>query len=140
MRNYIQQQSVGVVNEDKVCTKTFLVMLFFPQRIGRVSYFIRHCAIGLLVWGIVGSGLLQKYEDTGWILVLICFIYQLLWVVLPRMRDLRMRTFWILLSPVPLINVIFGLILLFRPRAIAWPRSTDTPESHDGPPDGATNE
>ena len=140
MRNYIQQQSVGVVNEDEISAKALLVMLFFPKRIGRVSYFIRHCAIGLLLLGIVGSGLLQEYELTGWILLLVFLIYELLWVVLPRMRDLRMGTFWIILTLVPLINVIFGLILLFRPSAIVWPESTDTPESHGGAPDGATNE
>ena len=68
-------------------------MLFFPKRIGRSSYFIRHCAIALLVWGIAGSGILQESEVTGWIFLLLSLIYWLLWVVLPRVRDLSMSAF-----------------------------------------------
>jgi hypothetical protein len=105
-------------------------MLFFPKRIGRSSYFIRHCAIALLVWGIAGSGILQESEVTGWIFLLLSLIYWLLWVVLPRVRDLSMSTFWLILAFVPVVDAIFGLILLFRPSAIAWPRSIDTAECH----------
>ena len=56
------------------------------------------------------------------ILVLLAFVYSTFWVVLPRMRDLSMRPFWLILLLVPGIDVGFGLVLLFRPSAIALPR------------------
>jgi len=104
-------------DEDKLCARSMLAMPFFPKRIGRGSYFIRQCVIGLLCWGIVGSGLLQESEVTGWTLLLLCSTYGLLWVVLPRMRDLSMRAFWLVLVFVPVVNGIFGLVLMFRPSA-----------------------
>ena len=44
------------------------------------------------------------------------------------MRDLSMSAFWLILAFVPVVDAIFGLILLFRPSSIAWPRSIDTAE------------
>jgi uncharacterized membrane protein YhaH (DUF805 family) len=109
-------------DEDKLSAGSFLVTLFFPKRIGRGSYFIRHCVIGPLFWGILGSGLFQESEVTGWILLLLCSTYEILWVVLPRMRDLSIRAFWLILVFVPVVDGIFGLILLFRPSALALVR------------------
>ena len=106
-----------------------VVALFFPSQLGRGSYFIRGCATSLLVWGFIGgSGLDIESNVMAAILVLLAFVYSTFWVVLPRMRDLSMRPFWLILLLVPGIDVGFGLVLLFRPSAIALPRSSDTPE------------
>jgi hypothetical protein len=47
VRNYIHQQSVGVVNEDKISAKALLVMLFFP---GESVEFLTSSAIAPLGW------------------------------------------------------------------------------------------
>jgi hypothetical protein len=49
------------------------------------------------------------------------------------MRDISMRPFWLILLPVPVLNGVLGLVLVFRPSAIALLRSADTPESHGSP-------
>ena len=107
-----------------------VVTLFFPSQLGRGSYFIRGCATSLLVWGFIGgSGPAFESNVMATILVLLAFVYSTFWVVLPRMRDISMRPFWLILLLVPGIDVGFGLVLMFRPSVIAWPRSSDTPES-----------
>jgi len=112
---------------------SFLVELLFPKRLGRGSYFIRSCAILLLFWGLFGA-LPNESHEIETILLLLAYVYWIFWVVLPRMRDLSMRPFWLILMRVPVLNVVFGWVLAFRPSAIALPRPTDTPESHGGPP------
>jgi tetratricopeptide (TPR) repeat protein/membrane associated rhomboid family serine protease len=121
-----EEQTVGMAdaNDDKLCAKASVIMLFLPRRIGRFSYFIRNCALGLLSWWIVGSGFVEKPTGARAILLLPCLIYHLIWVVLPRIRDLRMRTSRVILALVPFINVVFGLVLMFRPSAITWAGST----------------
>jgi hypothetical protein len=106
---------------------SFLVALLFPPRIGRVSYFIRDCVIALLVWGVLGSSLSNESHLIVAILFLIAYVYWLFWVVLPRIRDLSMPPFWLILMLVPVLNVVFALVLTFQPSAIAYPQSTDTP-------------
>jgi uncharacterized membrane protein YhaH (DUF805 family) len=114
-------------NEGKPLPRSFLVALFFPKRIGRGSYFIRSCAISLLVWGLLGGSLPNSESNViETILVLLACTYSSFWVVLPRMRDLSMRPFWLILLLVPVVDVVLGLVLMFRPCAIALPRSTDT--------------
>jgi membrane associated rhomboid family serine protease len=107
-----------------------VVGLFFPRRIGRGSYLVRGCATSLLVWGLL-AGSLPNSESTviATILVLLAFAYSTFWVVLPRMRDLSMRPFWLILLLVPVLNGVFGLVLMFRPSVIALPRPSDAPES-----------
>jgi rhomboid protease GluP len=107
-----------------------VVALFFPTRLGRGSYFIRGSATSLLVWGLIGgSGPNFESNVIATIVVLLAYVYSTFWVVLPRMRDVSMRPFWLILMLVPGIDAAFGLVLTFRPSAIALPRSSDTPES-----------
>jgi ABC-type branched-subunit amino acid transport system permease subunit len=106
---------------------SFLVALLFPARIGRLSYFIRDCVIALLFWGLLGGSLSNESDVIATILLLFAYVYWVFWVVLPRMRDLSMPPFRLILMAVPVLNLVFALILTFRPSAIAWPRSTDTP-------------
>jgi hypothetical protein len=109
---------------------SFLVALLFPKRLGRVSYFIRNCVLLLLSWGLLGGFLPNESDEIATILLLLAFVYSTFWVVLPRMRDLSMRPFWLILMMVPVLNMVFGLVLMFRPSAIGWPQSTNTSESH----------
>ncbi len=49
-----------------------------------------------------------------WILVVAIFIYDFLFIALPRIRDLGMSGWWLLTLFVPLVNIFLSLILLFR--------------------------
>jgi hypothetical protein len=115
-------------NFNKTSGRSFLVMLFFPRRIGRGSFVIRVCVISILGYGVLSSVLLDS-KVTASIFVLLVWIYGMFWVDLPRMRDLSMRPLWLILLLVPVLNVAFLLVLAIRSRPIAWPRSTETPEN-----------
>jgi hypothetical protein len=80
-------------------------------------------------WGLLGGSLPNESNVIATILLVLVCVYSSFWVVLPRMRDLSMHPFWLILLLVPIIDVGFGLVLMFRPSAIALPRSSDTPES-----------
>jgi hypothetical protein len=110
-----------------------LVAFFFPRRLGRGAYFVRHCAFSLLAWGLIGACFpISESDVIGPTLLLLVCIYFIFWVVLPRMRDLSIRPFWLILLLVPLVDVFFGLVLLFRRSVITFPESTDPQESHGG--------
>ena len=51
-----------------------------------------------------------------------CFIvigaYQVFFIVLPRIRDINMSGWWLLIVVVPVVNIVFGVILLFRAPAM----------------------
>jgi rhomboid protease GluP len=106
-----------------------MVEFFFPKRLGRGSFFIRGLAISLIVWGLLACSF-PTSESSGiaTILWLLAWVYSVFWVVLPRMRDLSINPFWLILLGVPVIDAGFSTVLMFRPSVIALPRSSDTPE------------
>ena len=117
----IEGAEVGNANE--------VVAFFFPRRLGRGAYFVRYCAFFLLIWGLIGASFPISESDgiAATLLFLVC-IYFTFWVVLPRMRDLSIPPFWLVLLLVPFVEVLFGLILMFRRTVITFLDSTDSPE------------
>jgi hypothetical protein len=106
-----------------------VVAFFFPRRLGRGAYFVRYCALSLLIWGLIGACFpISESDGIGATLLLLVCIYFTFWVVLPRMRDLSIRPFWLILLLVPFVDALFGLILMFRRTVITFPDSTDQPE------------
>jgi hypothetical protein len=59
--------------------------------------------------------------------LILLIIYDLLFIVLPRMRDVGMSAWWLLVMFIPVANVVFGIILLFRP-----PSLLVSPDPHEG--------
>jgi hypothetical protein len=108
----------------------FLVRLFFPRRIGRASFVIRACLISMIGYGLLSSVFLDS-KVTAAIFVLLVWIYGLFWLDLPRMRDLSIRPWWLILMLVPVINIAFLLLLAIRSRPVTWPRPNETPASPD---------
>jgi uncharacterized membrane protein YhaH (DUF805 family) len=49
-----------------------------------------------------------------WVLIVALLIYVVFFIALPRVRDLDMSGWWLLVFLVPLANIWLGLILLFR--------------------------
>jgi hypothetical protein len=92
--------------------------LLFPQRIGRASFGVRTAVFDLLLYAFLAVDSGPSRELIARSVVLLAGVYFLVWVVLPRMRDLGIRPFWLVLTFIPLVNVVFGLILLSRPGRI----------------------
>ncbi len=90
----------------------------FPYRIGRVEYFLRGLALGLLI--AFPSILIERTENLVLqlvfsVLTLSIFIASFWIYIIPRMRDVgwNLKLTWLIL--IPGVNVFMGLGLLFLP-------------------------
>ena len=91
----------------------WLFGFLFPERLHRLGYLWRILATNLAAGMIVAST--SPTEKILPMLVLIAiFIYQFLFILLPRARDTGMSGWWVLLSLVPIVYVFFAIILVFR--------------------------
>ena len=104
-----------------------LVELIFPKRLHRLAYFLRlltsNIAIGLIF--AFNSPSDQLFPILGAIALA---VYQLFFVLLPRVRDTGMSGWWVVLSLVPVIYVFLGIILLFRAPEYRFERSSHEAE------------
>jgi len=105
-----------------------MVDFFFPTRLHRLSYLLRL----FLTNGVVAF--LEFYRSIAdtriWIVCwTIAVVYQVWFIVLPRIRDLGLSAWWALLLLVPIVDIIFSLILAFRAPVIKPPSNTPSPET-----------
>ena len=91
----------------------WLLEFLFPRRLHRLAYFLRLVASNIAVgfFYFVGSA-----TNTGYwgLAVLAIWIYATFFILLPRIRDIGMSKWWLLITLIPFINDFFGIILLFR--------------------------
>ncbi len=117
-------------------------------RLGRMRFLVYSFAVGLVANVLVGIlqavlGVAAMDPDAmasgalpaGMMLVMIPMLVINLFIAIKRLHDLDMSGWWVLLFLVPLLNVLFGLYLLFAP-------GTDGPNRFGPPPppnSGAVN-
>jgi len=82
----------------------------------------------MLGYGFLSTGFLLDSKVNASIFVLLVWIYGLFWIDLPRMRDLSVRPWWLVLMLVPVLNVVFLFVLAIRSRPIDWPQPTERPD------------
>jgi uncharacterized membrane protein YhaH (DUF805 family) len=84
----------------------------FPKRLARLSYFIRE----LLCEGVVFYLFQDEWGSTpfGIAAIIAMTVYSSLFVILPRIRDIGMQTWWIVLAFIPYVSAFLGVALLFR--------------------------
>ena len=86
---------------------SLLVELIFPRRLPRFTYFLRtlasNLALGLLVAGSSPSA--QVYSLMG---VAVVGVYQLVFIILPRVRDTGMSGWRVWLSVVPFVYIFLS--------------------------------
>ena len=91
-----------------------LIEFIFPGRLHRLAYSLRVVTTDIL------AGFIYAFSGTNASSVWLVFlyvglaVYQLFFIILPRIRDIGMSNWWLLLIFVPGVNVVFGIILLFR--------------------------
>jgi uncharacterized membrane protein YhaH (DUF805 family) len=97
------------------------VHLLFPARLSRVQYVVRVVLLDVCVW-LLYTAWPSANPSTVWVrLLLICFgglalaVYGLFFVLLPRVTDAGMSSWWIVVGLFPFIGPLFQLILLFIP-------------------------
>jgi uncharacterized membrane protein YhaH (DUF805 family) len=89
-----------------------LIDFLFPKRLARLSYFFRI----LLCNGVM----LYLYQDvleetlSGVVALIALMLYTSIFVLVPRIRDIGMQTWWIVLAFIPYVSSFLGVVLLFR--------------------------
>ena len=100
-----------------------LIEFIFPLRLHRLAYFVR-----LVVANICSSFLYASNTTMDprywWGSVVVLAIYGLFFILLPRLRDAGMSGWWLLVSLVPIANILLGIILLFRPPEYHFSRTS----------------
>jgi uncharacterized membrane protein YhaH (DUF805 family) len=91
----------------------WLIEFIFPKRLHRFGYIWRILVTNLGVAMIVVSSIPTERPLPA-LFLLTLFVYQLLFVLLPRARDTGMSGWWVLLSLVPIVYVFLTIILVFR--------------------------
>jgi len=93
----------------------WLIEFIFPHRVHRLAYLLRILATNAVLYCIFGIGAAQGGEAYIRLLCVVALIaYQLFFIALPRVRDIGMNGWWLLLVLVPVANIVFGIMLLLR--------------------------
>ena len=90
-----------------------LVEFIFPRRLHRFAYFVRIILLNTATYFLYSCSTTMN-PPLFWISAIAILVYGIMFVVLPRIRDLGMSGWWLLGAFVPLLNIWLGLILLFR--------------------------
>jgi uncharacterized membrane protein YhaH (DUF805 family) len=104
----------------------WLVAFLFPRRLHRLGYFLRLTATNVLSVSLY-AGTITPDAPYWWIAFVVVLLYALFFVLLPRLRDVGMRGWWLSLAFVPIVNIVLGIILLFRAPELHF----DTPSKLD---------
>ena len=89
--------------------------LFFPERLGRLSFFVR-----CLVTSVLEFAFLTQIENgdsvvLGYTLIVILIIYSAFAIFLPRLLDCGAPKWALVFTLIPYVSSVLGLYLLFRP-------------------------
>lgn len=94
-----------------------VIDIFFPRRLHRLGYLFRGLAAdGVTYFAYSCSTTMNSTLWWAWAIALL--VYGMFFIVLPRIRDIGMSGWWLLATLIPVVNVVFGIILLFRAPAM----------------------
>ena len=98
-----------------------LLEFIFPHRLHRVSYFLRGVAADG-VMGFIYSYISVSHSEMWWLAISIILVYGIFFIVLPRIRDVGMSGWWLLVYFIPVVNIWLAIILLFRAPVLSHPK------------------
>ena len=91
----------------------WLIRFIFPRRLHWVAFLLR-----LIVADVMPAFIYFTNSDTHsesfFLLDIILVIYTLIFIILPRIRDVGISGWWLLVAFIPFANSLLALILLFR--------------------------
>ncbi len=107
--------------------------LMFPCRLHRLAYFLRGVALDMVTAILYASS--STYNPRiWWPSVIALSIYGLFFIILPRIRDTGMSGWWLLVTFIPVVDFVFGIILLFRAPTLLTDPSPNEPTAPNGGP------
>jgi uncharacterized membrane protein YhaH (DUF805 family) len=89
------------------------IEFIFPRRLHRLDYFIRVILTNGATYSLYSCSTTMN-PGLFWISTIALLIYAFLFIGLPRIRDIGMSGWWLLVIFIPFVNIWLGLILLFR--------------------------
>jgi hypothetical protein len=90
-----------------------LAEFIFPSRLHRLNYFLR-AAIANIVMGVLCNEISIQENGYLWSSLIAAWSYSVFFIVLPRIRDVGMKWWWIWLIYFTPLYFVFGIILMFR--------------------------
>lgn len=105
--------------------KKRIINLLFPQAIGRLEYFVRHVILVIIVFlvcvltVITNNNTQMHLNDDDLIiaygiLVVSVFLFEIPYLVIPRLRSIGWSPWCSVLILIPGINILLALLLLFK--------------------------
>ena len=112
----------------------WLIEFIFPRRLHRLAYFLRGILADIVTYFLYSCGT-TMHPPYWWVSVIALSVYGLFFIVLPRIRDIRMSGWWLLVCFIPVANIVLGIILLFRaPALLTSPGPDEAPPTTTTPP------
>jgi hypothetical protein len=100
-----------------------MLRLLFPKQIGRLSYFIRIVPYSILnsyfepLAQAITPGLSLHNIGLG-LLALASIFYGFVYIILPRVRDADLPRTSMICVLIPIVNIAYGILLLFKRTAL----------------------
>jgi uncharacterized membrane protein YhaH (DUF805 family) len=91
----------------------WLIEFVFLRRLHRVDYCLRVLTSNFMMFFLYGNNWLFNPGLCFWLMIFLV-IYSIFFIVMPRIRDLGMSGWFCLLVLIPLVDIVFGIILLLR--------------------------
>ena len=95
--------------------------LIFPSQIGRLSYLTRALLFTLVTYPAIPLFDESEKRDLQWsdlwllLLAIAIVTYWLAYIIRPRCKDIGIKWWFGLLTIIPIVGLVAGLILLFKP-------------------------
>lgn len=87
----------------------------FPRRLHRLAYFLRSIVLEVVTSFLYTTSTTMR-PLWWWTLIVLLFVYTVLFILLPRVRDAGMSSWWIVAGIlVPVVGIVVAILLLFRP-------------------------
>jgi hypothetical protein len=99
-----------------------MIDFIFPYRLHRLAYFLRGMAADAVAYFLYSCSTTMD-SKVWWASVIALSIYEIFFIVVPRIRDIGMSRWWVLATFVPVADIVFGIILLFRAPALLTDRT-----------------
>ena len=113
-----------------------IIGFLFPKRLHRLAYFLRlvlfnFCLILILAY--------RDVDNVGITASVFVSLYAMFFILLPRINDIGMSGWWLIVSLIPVANVLLGIILLFRAPAFEFAATMDDLQRQTEPSDAGNN-
>lgn len=112
---------------------TAMIEFIFPHRLHRLAYLFRGLAASAVTYFLYSCSTTMN-SGVWWGSIIAISIYYMFFIVLPRIRDVRMSGWWLLVMLIPVANFAFEIILLFRAPAMLSNRPNQTLQATAAPP------